>query len=129
MVGTAPHPLGFQDSGQLWEWVSCGRFRGEIPGDSPLAWSDRGRPPGTDTVCSNPGWSCQLRHAAAACLPTACSGPVDHTDAPARSASPPATTHGLAATCATVCDRPRVRSLSYTPDSLESGHPRDLTKS
>ena len=59
-------PFCFQDSGQLWEWVSCNGFRGEISGDSPLAWSDRGRPNRTYTVCSNPGWSYQLRYAGTA---------------------------------------------------------------
>ena len=66
MVGIVCHALGFQDSGQLWEWVSCSGFRGDISGDGPLAWSDRGRPNRTHTVCSNPGWPCQLRYAGTA---------------------------------------------------------------
>ena len=84
MVRIVPHPLAFQDSGQLWEWASCSGFRGDISGDGPLAWSDRGRPNRTHTVCSNPGWSCQLRYAPTACLPTACRGPGSHANASVR---------------------------------------------
>ena len=64
-------------------------------GIGPLAWSDRGRPNRTNTVCSNPGWPCQLRYAGVARLPTASSDPGGHANAPDRFASVPATTHGL----------------------------------
>ena len=114
MVAIAAHPFCFQDSGQLWEWVSCSGFCGDISGDGPLAWSDRGRSNRTDTVCSNPGWPCQLRYAAAACLPTACSGPEDHPHAPA---SLPATSHGLPATWATTWD-PTTRDGRWGPDQM-----------
>ena len=126
MVGIAARTICFQDSGQLWEWVSCSGFRGDIACQSPLAWSDRGRPPGTNMVCSNPGWPCQLRYAAAARLPTACSGPGDHPDAPARSASLPASTHGLPATCATTWDRrPGMGTRSGDPLPNQQSHRSD----
>ena len=117
MVGIAARPICFQDSGQLWEWVSCSGFRGDIACQSPLAWSDRGRPPGTYTVCnvSNPGWTARWGYDGATRSPRRPAG-LSTTPTP-WFVSLPAITHCLPVTCATTWDRPGThKGWRWEPD-------------
>ena len=59
MVRIVSHPLGLQDSGQLWEWSPHARKSRLIEGERPPTWSDRRRPNRAYILCSrhevNPG--------------------------------------------------------------------------
>ena len=49
MVGIVPHPLAFQDSGQLGGWARCAGICGRIAGERPPSWSDRAHPDAAHT--------------------------------------------------------------------------------
>ena len=92
-------------------------FCGEISRSEPLAWSDRGQPNRTHTVCnvSNPGWTARWGYDGATRSPRRPAG-LSTTPTP-WFVSLPAITHCLPVTCATTWDRPGThKGWRWEPD-------------